>query len=112
MRLASGLTSRMTSLYGPFACTPLTCRPRPESTFCAPTISVPLGSVMRAAPGDARSLFATRSMAYAKFFAVTGEPSLKRKPLRRKNVYVRPRFEITARDATSGTSFVPLSDQL
>ena len=41
---------------------------------------------MNCAPGDARSWFATRSIAYAKFRAVTGVPSLKRKPLRMKNV--------------------------
>jgi len=38
------------------------------------------------AAGEARSLFAERSMAYLKLRPVTAEPSLNRKPFRMKNV--------------------------
>jgi hypothetical protein len=41
---------------------------------------------MNCAAGEARSWFAARSIAYAKFFAVTGVPSLNLNPLRMKNV--------------------------
>jgi hypothetical protein len=108
----SGFIRRMISVCGPFTLTPLTCVAWPAFTARAPTISVPFGSAMNCAPGDARSWFATLSIAYAKLLAVTGVPSLKRKPLRRKNVYVLPRFEIATRDATSGTSRLPPSGQL
>ncbi len=43
-------------------------------------------SVMNCAPGELRSLFATRLIAYLKLAAVTGVPSLKRNPFRMKNV--------------------------
>src|SRR5215831_4716563 len=112
MNVGSRLTRRITSLYGPFTWTPRTCVACPAFTAWAPRMFTPFGSVMKAAPGDARSLFAVRSIAYAKLFAVTGEPSLKRKFLRRKNVYLRPSFEIATRDATSGTSLLPRSVQL
>jgi hypothetical protein len=70
----------------PFTRTPLTWFPTPALTPVAPTMFVPVGSVIHCAPGDARSWLATRSIAYAKFRAVTGVPSLNRKPLRMKNV--------------------------
>lgn len=54
---------------------------------------VPFGSVMNGAAGEARSWLAARSIAYAKLLAVTGEPSLKRKPRRTTNVHVRPSRE-------------------
>jgi hypothetical protein len=66
-------------------------------------MSVPYGSVMNGAPGDASRLFADRSIAYAKERAVTGEPSLKRRPLRMTNVYVLPRFETAKLCAASRT---------
>ena len=80
----------MISLF-PLTLTPLTCSLLPSLTSLAPMMFVPFSSVMNAAPGAARSWFATRSIAYLKFFAVTGVPSLNRKPLRMKNVYVRHR---------------------
>jgi hypothetical protein len=71
MKVPSGFVSRMVSLL-PLAVTPLTSVPLPLLTSTAPTISVPFGSVMNAAPGEARSLFATRLIAYLKLAAVTG----------------------------------------
>jgi len=62
MNVPSAFVRRTTSLL-PLEVTPLTCVPLPELTFCAPTMLVPLGSVMNAAPGEARSLFAVRSIA-------------------------------------------------
>jgi hypothetical protein len=41
-------------------------------------MSAPLAAVMNGAAGEARSWFATRSIAYLKLAAVTGRPSLKR----------------------------------
>ena len=81
----SGLVRRMTSLL-PLATTPLTCFASPSFTAFAPTMLVPFESVMNCAPGEARSWFATRSIAYLKLFAVTGAPLLKRNPLRIVNV--------------------------
>ena len=81
----SGLVRLMISLL-PRTRTPVTWVPLPSLTSLAPTISVPLGSVMNCAPGEARSWFAVRSIAYSKFRAVTGVPSLNRKPFRMKNV--------------------------
>src|SRR6266571_9384153 len=99
--VVSGLFNRMISLL-PLTTTPPTCVAWPSLTAFAPTISVPFGSVMNWAPGDARSLFATRSIAYAKLFAVTGVPSLNRKPFRMRNVYVLPPFETVKPEAASG----------
>ena len=96
----------------PLTTTPLTCCARPSFTFFAPTMFVPLGSVMNCAPGEARSLFATRSIAYLKFFADTADPSLNLKPLRMVNVYTLPLFDTVNLDATSGTSFVPTGPAL
>src|SRR3954454_18740569 len=83
MKVPSGLLRWMVSLL-PLTTAPLTCLALPSFTFLAPTMLVPFGSVMNCAPGDARSLFATRSIAYLKLFAVTLPPSLNRKPLRMK----------------------------
>ena len=68
---------------------------------------VPFGSVMNGPPGEARSLFAVRLIAYLKFFAVTGLPSLNLKPFRIVNVYRFPLLETVKFEATSGTSFDP-----
>jgi hypothetical protein len=76
-------------------------------TFFAPTMFVPFGSVMKAAPGEASCLFAVLSIAYAKLRALTGEPSLKRRPLRMTNVYVLPRLERAKLCAASRTKRVP-----
>ena len=70
----------------PLATTPRTCFAFPSLTSFAPTMFVAFGSVMYCAAGEARSWFAARSIAYWKLFAVTGVPSLKRKPLRIVNV--------------------------
>ncbi len=68
---------------------------------------VPFGSVMNGRPGEARSLFAVRLIAYLKLFAVTGLPSLNLKPFRIVNVYRFPLLETVKFEATSGTSFAP-----
>ena len=105
-KLPSGRVRLMINLL-PRTLTPRTSVPLPLLTSSAPTMSVPFSSVMNCAPGDASSLFATRSIAYLKFFAVTGVPSLNRKPLRMKNVYRLPPFETMYLDATSGWRIVP-----
>ena len=73
---------------------------------------VPVGSVMNCAPGEARSLFATRLIAYLKLFAVTGVPSLNLKPFRIVKVYRLPLLETVNFDATSGTSLLPAGPDL
>ncbi len=102
----SGLARWMISRL-PLTFTPLTSVLLPRLTSCAPTISVPFGSVMNCAPGEPRSWFATRLIAYLKLDAVTRVPSLKRKPFRMKKVYVVPPFDTLNLDATSGTSLAP-----
>jgi hypothetical protein len=79
-------SSRSTISLLPRARTPDTWLVRPSLTSFAPTMFVPFGSVMNPAAGEARSWFAARSIAYLKFLAVTGVPSLNRNPLRMKNV--------------------------
>ena len=79
----------------------------PSLTSFAPTMLVPFGSMMNGAPGEARALFAVRSIAYLKFAAVTLAPSLNLKPGRRKKVYLLPLFETVNFEATSGTSLLP-----
>ena len=106
MNVPSGFVRLMVSLL-PLTTTPLTLVALPSATFLAPTMFVPLASVMNGAPGEARSWFAVRSMARLKFFAVTFEPSLKRKPGRIVNVYLRPLFDTVNFEATSGTSLLP-----
>ena len=85
MNVPSALVRLMMSLF-PFALAPETCVPLPAFTACAPTMFVPFGSVMKVAPGEARALSATRSIAYWKFFTVTGLPSLNLNPFRIVNV--------------------------
>jgi len=68
---------------------------------------VPLTSVMNVAPGEPRALFAVRSIARLKFFAVTFAPSLNRKPGRIVKVYTLPFLDTVNFDATSGTSLLP-----
>src|SRR4029450_1232974 len=80
-KVPSGFVRLMISRL-PLTRTPLTWVASPSLTSFALTMFVALGSVMNCAPGELRSWFATRSIAYAKFRAVTGVPSLKRKPLR------------------------------
>src|SRR5207247_561990 len=63
--------------------------------------------VTNCAAGDWSFGLVARSKAYSKLRAVTGVPSLNRKPLRRKKVYRLPRFETVKREAPSGTSFPP-----
>src|SRR5262249_3844198 len=77
MNVPSAFCRWMTSLL-PFAVTPLTLVPCPALTACAPTMFVPLGSVMNVAPGDDSCLFATRLIAYLKLAGVTFAPSLNR----------------------------------
>src|SRR6476646_1077364 len=84
---------RLTMSLWPLAWTPETLVPWPLLTAEAPTMFVPVGSVMNCAPGDARSWLAVRLMAYLKLAAVTGVPSLNLKPFRMKNVYLFPPFE-------------------
>ena len=57
--------------------------------------------------GEASSWFAVRVIAYLKFCAVTGLPSLNLKPFRIVNVYRFPLLETVKFEATSGTSFDP-----
>jgi hypothetical protein len=109
--VASGFVRRIVSLL-PLAVTPRTCFALPELTARAPTMLVPFGSVMNCAPGEARSLLAVRSMANLKFAAVTGLPSLKRKPFRSVNVYTLPLRDTVNFDATSGFSCVPTAPAL
>ena len=75
-------------------------------------MSVPFGSVMNCAPGEARSWFAVRLMAYLKLFAVTGLPSLNLKPFRMVKVYFLPLLETANFEATSGTSLEPAGPDL
>ena len=56
-------------------------------TSFIPCASTLLTFVTNCAAGDASAGLRTRSNAYLKLAAVTGVPSLNRKPLRRKNVY-------------------------
>ena len=67
---------------------------------------------MNCAPGEARSLFAVRLIAYLKLSAVTAVPSLNLKPFRMKNVYLLPPFETVNLEATSGTSLLPAGPAL
>ena len=106
MNVPSALVSLMISLL-PLAMTPLTCVVLPSLTALAPTMFVPLGSMMNGAPGEARSWFAVRSIAYLKFVAVTLAPSLKTKPGRIVKVYTRPLFDTVNFEATSGISLLP-----
>ena len=106
MNVPSALVSLMISLL-PFAITPLTCFVLPLLAAFAPTMFVPLESVMNGAPGEARSWFAVRSMAYLKFLAVTLVPSLKTKPGRIVKVYTLPFFDTVNFEATSGISLLP-----
>ena len=85
MRFPLGRFSSMMSLF-PRTRTPRTSVPWPLFTSRAPAMSTPVGLVMNCAPGEARSWFAARSIAYLKLRAVTGVPSLNRKPLRMKKV--------------------------
>src|SRR5262245_8243886 len=96
----------------PLTLTPETLVPWPSLTALAPTMFVPVGSVMNCAPGDARSLLAVRLMAYLKLFAVTAVPSLNLKPFRIVNVYLLPPFETLKLEATSGTSLLPAGPDL
>ena len=95
---------------------PLTWTPEtlflPSLTALAPTMFVPVGSVMNCAPGDARSWLAVRLMANLKLFAVTAVPSLNLKPFRMVNVYFLPPFETVKFEATSGTSLLPAGPDL
>src|SRR3954454_12870259 len=106
MNVPSGLV-RLTISLLPLATAPLTLVAPPSLTFLAPTMLVPFGSVMNGAPGEARALFAVRSIARLKLAAVTLAPSLNLKPGRMKNVYFRPLFETVNLEATSGTSLLP-----
>ena len=103
---------RLTMSLLPLTWTPETLVPWPLLTAAAPTMFVPVGSVMNCAPGDARSLLAVRLMAYLKLFAVTAVPSLNLKPFRMKNVYLLPPFETVNLEATSGTSLLPAGPAL
>ena len=73
---------------------------------------VPLESVMNGAPGEARSWFAVRSMAYLSCFAVTLAPSLKTKPGRIVKVYTLPFFDTVNFEATSGIQLAARGDLL
>jgi hypothetical protein len=106
MNVPSGFVSLTISLL-PLAMTPLTCVVLPALTAFAPTMFVPVGSVMNGAPGEARSWFAVRSIAYLKFFAVTLLPSLKTKPGRIVKVYTLPLPDTVNFEATSGISLLP-----
>jgi hypothetical protein len=70
---------RLTTSLLPLTWTPETLVPWPLLTSLAPTMLVPVESVMNCAPGDARSCY-VRLMAYLKLFAVTAVPSLNLKP--------------------------------
>ena len=96
----------------PLTLTPLTFVPFPSLTAFAPTMLVPVGSVMNCAPGEARSWFAMRLMAYLKLFAVTALPSLNLKPFRIVKVYFLPPFATVNFEATSGTSLEPAGPDL
>ncbi len=76
-------------------------------TSFIPFAWMPLTFVTNCSAGDSSSGFLARAKAYWKLRAVTGAPSLNRKPLRRKKVNRFPRFETVKRDATSGTSLPP-----
>jgi hypothetical protein len=111
MKVPSALVRLMMSLL-PLTWTPRTLVPWPLLTSWAPTMLVPFSSVMNCAPGEARSLFATRLIAYLKLAGVTGVPSLNFQPFRTKNVYLLPPFEMRTFEATSGTSLVPATPAL
>ena len=78
-----------------------------ELSSRSPTDRLPTFVTNCAQPATRAQGFVARSNAYLKLAAVTGAPSLNRKPLRRKNVYRVPPFETVNREATSGTSLPP-----
>jgi hypothetical protein len=95
----TGRVKRTTSVF-PRATTPAALDLRPAMTSSAPTMSRTCTTQGDDIPGAS-----ARSMARAKALARTGFPSLKRKPLRRVNVYVlRSRETFGKPVATSGTS--------
>src|SRR5262245_33452047 len=87
----------------PRAVTPLTELARPALRASAPTTSC-----RKAIAGEAWRGSAARSIARLNDAAVTAEPSLKRRPLRTRNVYVLPSRETVGRvAAASGMRRVP-----
>ena len=99
--------NRTTSVF-PLATTPAAVRVRPARTSAAPTMSR-----VNWAPGDATPGASVRLIARANALARTGVPSLKRKPVRNVNVYVRrSRETFGGAAATSGTARKLAGDRL
>src|SRR5579872_2932159 len=87
---------------------PLTLMPDADEALPASTSAAPLMSPMNDVAGELIFGCRSRLNAYAKFAAVTGEPSANFRPLFTVNVYVLPSFEtVGSAAAASGVMRVP-----